>query len=518
MNSQRWLSQIVACLCILPGTLWGIDLKLKRVTDRQDIVDIANAGDGSGRLFLVERAGRIFVLEDGVELQTPFLDISEQVSTTGPEQGLFSVAFAPDHEVSGLFYVWYTNLSGDTVLDRFSVGPDPNVADPDSRDEIGVVSQPRDNHNGGRLRFGPDGMLYLGLGDGGGPNDNAQSGNTLLGKLVRIDVDPRHGSYAVPPDNPFVGDAEVRDEIWAFGLRNPWRISFDPETGDLYIADVGEDSWEEVNFQPASSNGGENYGWPIIEGRKCVEDGCSKRGLVRPVAQYAHGTRHCSITGGEVYRGQAYPDLVGTYLFGDFCSGRIWGLTRDGDEWQRVKLRGTKLRITSFGLGEDRSVYVAGSNLGVYLISDGPVQPESGFQINSGLSDSWFNPATPGQGFFVTVYPDSGEILLAWFTYDTERPPENVEANLGGPGQRWLTAFGPYAGNTGVLDIEVTRGGEFDTAQPAPVQQRDGTIVLEFDGCNSGRVIYDITSAGLQGTIPIERLSSDNVPLCEAAQ
>lgn len=500
---------------VLAGT---VDLQLTQVADRNGVVDIAHAGDGSGRLFLVEQAGRIFIVDDGVELPTPFLDIRSKVRSTGNEQGLLSLAFAPDYAVSGIFYVWYTDLFGDTVLERYAASQDPNLADAGSGDVILNVDQPRTNHNGGRLRFGPDGMLYLGLGDGGGsfdPDGNAQFGGTLLGKLIRIDVDPAHGDYAIPTDNPFLANGQVLDEIWAVGLRNPWRISFDVETGDLFIADVGQNELEEVNFQPADSNGGENYGWVIMEGNQCVSDGCDQAGLTLPVAQYAHGP-HCSISGGEVYRGQAYPALIGTYFFADFCSGQIWGLTRNGNQWQMDALLDSNLQITTFGLGENRSVYVAGRNSGIFLLSNGPVVAEPEFSINAGLNDSWFNPATPGQGFFITVFPDFGKVFLSWFTFDTERPPENVQAILGEPGHRWLTAFGPYDGDTATLEIELTRGGVFDEVQPMTTQEAGGTVILEFDGCNSGRVIYDISSADLQGMIPIERIALDNVPLCEA--
>lgn len=480
-------------------------------------MDITNAGDGSGRLFLVERRGRVFVVENGVQRATPFLDIPNRVGSAGGEQGLLSLAFAPDYRTSGDFYIWYTNTGGDTVLERYQVGPNANIANASTGEIILEVSQPFSNHNGGRLRFGPDGMLYLGLGDGGGsfdPLGNGQSGGTLLGKLIRIDVDPAHGSYAVPPDNPYRGDGSVRNEVWALGLRNPWRISFDSETGDLYIADVGQNQLEEVNFQPSGSSGGENYGWDIMEGSQCAGGGCNPAGLTLPVAEYSH-TQGCSVSGGEVYRGAAYPDLRGVYFFADFCSGRLWGLSRDGGPWQMTQLTDTSLQITTFGLGEDGSVYVAARNSGIYLLSDGPVQPETSFEITAGLNDAWFNPATPGQGFFITVFEDSGEVFLAWFTYDTERPPANVEANLGEPGHRWLTAFGPYDGETSVLEIELTQGGVFDMSEPGTVQGPNGTIVLQFGDCNSGLVTYDITSAGQQGVIPIERIAMDNVPACE---
>jgi len=494
------------------------DLQLTQVSGRTAIVDITNAGDGSGRLFLVEQEGRIFVLEDGVELSQPFLDIRQQVGAQGNEQGLLSMAFAPDYASSGYFYIWYTDISGDTLLERYRVSSDPNRADANSGEVVLEVRQPFSNHNGGRLQFGPDGMLYLGIGDGGDgfdPQGNGQFGGTLLGKLIRIDVDPSHGTYAIPPDNPFANTDAVLDEVWALGLRNPWRISFDSMTGDLYIADVGQLMLEEVNFQPADSTGGENYGWVIMEGSQCVTPGCDQGGLTLPVFDYPRASG-CAITGGEVYRGHDYPALFGMYLFGDFCRGTIWGMKRSGSDWQVTELADTSHLIVTFGLGESGDVYVSGRNSGVFLLRDGSEPP--GFSINPGLNDAWFNPATPGQGFFITVYPNSSEIFLAWFTYDTERPDPSVQASLGDAGHRWLTAFGSYSGESAVLEIELTSGGVFDMIQPAPQQALDGEILLEFDGCNSGMVTFDIDSIGQQGQIPIERIALDNVGPCEAAQ
>ena len=226
-----------------------------------------------------------------------------------------------------------------------------------------TVEQPASNHNGGHLIFGPDGYLYIGLGDGGGAGDvyeNAQNGQTLLGSMLRLDVDEL--PYRIPPDNPFVDDPAVLDEIWAIGLRNPWRYSFDRATGDLYIGDVGQNAYEEVNFQPAMSGGGENYGWPIMEGFHCYREprSCDPSGLVLPVAEYSHTGANCSVTGGYVYRGQAFPTLEGVYFFGDFCSGRMWGLTPTPEgEWQVSELLQVDISIASFGQDEAGELYVA---------------------------------------------------------------------------------------------------------------------------------------------------------------
>jgi glucose/arabinose dehydrogenase len=346
-------------------------LEFTQVSTRTNIVDIANAGDDSHRLFLVEKAGRIFIIKNGLTLNTPFLDI-RSVVMSGGERGLLSLEFSPDYDSSGLFYVWYTQDGGDTVLSRFTVSSDADIADASSEEQLLTVAQPDSNHNGGRLRFGPDGMLYLGIGDGGGSNDPdelAQDGSTLLGKLIRIDVDPVHVTYAIPADNPFLSNAGFLNEIWALGLRNPWRISFDTLTGDLFIADVGQSSLEEVNFQLSDSPGGENYGWDIMEGTECASGGCDQTGLTLPVSEYSHADG-CSITGGEVYRGFAYPNLYGTYLYADYCSGKIWSLQKSGNDWITTRLEDTGFSITTFGMSEDGNVYLSDESGGVYLISD----------------------------------------------------------------------------------------------------------------------------------------------------
>jgi len=482
-------------------------LQFTRISEFKNIVDIANAGDGSGRLFLVSQRGTIFILKDGKKLETPFLSISSIV-LDGGEQGLLSLAFAPDFKTSGYFYVWYTGNGGGMILSRFKVSDDPDIADPASRETVLIVTQPFSNHNGGRLRFGPDGMLYLGLGDGGGSNDpdeNGQDGSTLLGKLIRIDVDPAHGAYAIPGNNPFTGNGSIRNEIWALGLRNPWRISFDRETGDLFIADVGQSRLEEVNFQPASSTGGENYGWSIMEGSLCVTGGCNEAGLTLPVTEYDHDDG-CSITGGEVYRGKAYPNLVGTYLFGDYCSGKIWGLSRNGSQWSTQLLADTSFRITTFGLAEDGSVYVAHQTDGIYLISDGEVVPEN-FQINAGHSGAWFNPETSGQGQFIDVEPETQFMFVSWFTFTDAASDPPIE-------QRWLTAQGNYSGNTAELDLWETLGGRFDDSQEV-TRTRIGEVTLSFNDCDQGLMSYSIDEEGLLGEFPLNRVIPGSGNVCE---
>jgi len=363
---------------------------------------VTHAGDGSGRVFIVEQAGKIYIL--GSDLSgIPFLDIEDRVlspaSGGGGEEGLLSLAFPPGYGDKGYFYVYYTMLNGDNVLSRFSLSGDPNIADSNSEEKILVLAHPDySNHNGGQLAFGPnDGYLYIGLGDGGGGGDplgNAQDPSSLKGKLLRIDVEMSSGNtgsgvgdyvyyypvffgslstkpYAIPVDNPFVENSDFRPEIWALGLRNPWRFSFDRSTGDLFIGDVGQGRWEEVNYQPASSSGGENYGWNIMEGEECYNAAsCDTTGLTLPVHVYQiYSSDHCAVTGGYVYRGGDYPELGGVYIYGDFCSGDIWGLQKDGDQWQNEPLAATSYRISSFGEDEAGEIYLTDlAGGGVYKI------------------------------------------------------------------------------------------------------------------------------------------------------
>jgi glucose/arabinose dehydrogenase len=341
----------------------GIRLELRPIVGGLERpVGIANAGDGSGRLFILEQVGRIRIVQDGVLRGAPFLDITGRVGSSGNEQGLIGLAFDPAYAVNGYFYVNYTDLQGDTVVARFSVSADAGQADPASESVVLTILQPASNHNGGHLAFGPDGYLYIGTGDGGGAGDrfgNGQNGATLLGAMLRLDVGGAQ-PYAIPADNPFVGEPAVRDEIWAIGLRNPWRYAFDRATGDLYIADVGQNQYEEVNYQQAAAPGGQNYGWPIMEGMHCFPESrvCEQAGLIRPVAEYDHSLG-CSVTGGYVYRGQESPALSGIYLFGDYCSGRIWGLAAGQDgAWKVAELAQTGMRLSSFGEDEGGELYL----------------------------------------------------------------------------------------------------------------------------------------------------------------
>lgn len=320
-------------------------------------VVVTNAGDGSGRLFVVEQGGAVRVVRNGTVAPRPFLNISSLI-TAGGEQGLLGLAFPPGYAVRQVFYVNYINRSGvgNTVIARFTVGGDPDVADPASRQELLTIVQPFANHNGGQLAFGPDGLLYVGSGDGGSGGDplgNGQNTATLLGKILRLDVLSGVFPYTIPAGNPF------GNEIWAYGLRNPWRFSFDRQTGDLFLADVGQETREEISFQPAGNGAGANYGWNVMEGSLCyLTPSCSSAGLTLPVAEYDHGSGDCSVTGGYVYRGGT-ASLRGTYLYGDFCSGRIWGLRCNGAVWENRLLLDSTLLISTFGEDENGELYVA---------------------------------------------------------------------------------------------------------------------------------------------------------------
>ncbi len=328
---------------------------------------IGHAGDGSGRMFIVEQGGLVRIIKSGATLPTPCLVVAGQLKSASGEQGLLGIAFPPGYGPARPYvFINYTGTSGvgDTVISRYTVSADPDAVDPASNQTLLTVVQPFTNHNGGQLAFGPDGYLYIGLGDGGSggdPLNNAQNPGALLGKLLRIDVTSAGTvTYTIPPTNPFVGNAAFRPEIWALGLRNPWRFSFDRLTGDLYIADVGQDKFEEVDVQPAASAGGENYGWNIMEGLHCYNAlSCDHTGLTLPVVEYDHTAGDCSVTGGFVYRGASYPALQGVYFYGDFCTGRIWGMKRVGTTFVTRLLLETGMLISTFGEDEEGNLYVA---------------------------------------------------------------------------------------------------------------------------------------------------------------
>jgi glucose/arabinose dehydrogenase len=331
---------------------------------------ITHAGDGSGRLFVVEKRGRVLIVRDGQVVDPAFLDITDRVGSRANEQGLLSVAFHPQFRDNGRLFVNYTDQEGDTVVSRFQAEGD--TADPASEQVLLTIDQPYANHNGGLVKFGPDGYLYIGMGDGGSggdPQGNGQNPGALLGKLLRIDVDGGE-PYGIPPDNPGAAGGELAPEVWALGLRNPWRFSFDRATGDLYIADVGQSAREEINFTPAGAAGGVNYGWNVIEGSECFRGGsCDPAAFAGPVSEYGRDLGQ-SVTGGYVYRGAASPALQGVYLFADFGSGRIWGLRQADGAWERAELLDTDMNISSFGEDEEGELYLASMDEGaVYQIT-----------------------------------------------------------------------------------------------------------------------------------------------------
>ncbi len=318
--------------------------------------------DGSGRLFIIEKVGRIRIFENGRLLSAPFLDITDRVGSSSNEQGLLGLTFHPNYAQNGRFFVNYTNKKGDTEIARFQSSSERNIADPNSEVKLIGVDQPFPNHNGGGLDFGPDGYLYAGLGDGGAAGDpfgNAQKTDVLLGKILRLDVDSAE-PYAVPADNPFA------NEIWAYGLRNPWRISFDRVTGDFFIGDVGQGEWEEIDYLPAGSPVGANFGWDYREGKHDY-DGNAPSGLTEPVAEYSHSEGGCSTTGGYVYRG-SMPEWNGIYVYGDYCTGFVWGLIKSDNGWQSQLLFDTDARITSFGQDETGEVYLVSDAGDVYKL------------------------------------------------------------------------------------------------------------------------------------------------------
>jgi glucose/arabinose dehydrogenase len=351
-------------------------------------VEMQNVGDD--RLFIVEKRGVIEILQlDGTTNPTPFLDIQSIVLTPGgnyDERGLLGLAFHPDYINNGYFYVNYIDNFGNTQISRFSVSTsDPSIADPDSEFQILEVEQPYINHNGGCLRFGPEGYLYIGLGDGGSagdPENRSQNLQTLLGKMLRIDIDNTEGStnYAVPSNNPFVGDPNALDEIWSYGLRNPWRFSFDSETDELWIGDVGQGSIEEID-RAAATVSGQNYGWRCYEGtQEYNTSGCPNQSeLTFPVAEYSHSGGNCSITGGYVYRGEIYENFLGIYFYADFCSGEIGTIDQSNNQINHGPFNGSWV---SFGEDKNKELYIIDNFGSIYKI-EGNILSTTDFNINT---------------------------------------------------------------------------------------------------------------------------------------
>ncbi len=331
-------------------------------------IGVTNAGDGSDRLFVIQQGGQVRVIDSAGALRAaPFVDLSGRI-LAGGERGLLGLAFHPSFAANGRLFVDYTRAGdGATVISELTASAGLGSADPASEKILLIISQPFANHNGGQIAFGPDGYLYIGMGDGGSggdPQGNGQNRGALLGKILRIDVNgtPAPGkAYGIPNTNPYAAGGISPDgglpEIWAYGLRNPWRFSFDRGTGDLYIGDVGQNAWEEIDRQPAGSRGGLNYGWNAWEGTHCYTSACSSVTAVAPIAEYGHGPA-CSVTGGYVYRGVRQPALEGIYLFGDYCSGTIFSVPAGGGTLTPKTVSQTGLHISSFGEGEDGEIYL----------------------------------------------------------------------------------------------------------------------------------------------------------------
>ncbi|MFP4324255.1 MAG: PQQ-dependent sugar dehydrogenase [Anaerolineales bacterium] len=394
MNIPQWLRSLGERLIMLAGVgltmgiavlAWQIigqppdesdpSYRLQTISDGLNRpTGITHAGDT--RLFITEQGGRVMIVDDGALLPEPFLDITAQVTTRNVEQGLLGLAFHPDYAENRYFFVHYSDIEkGDTMVMRYQTrADDPNRADPDSGEQVLFIEQPSSRHNGGQLVFGADGYLYIGLGDGAREEDrdgHGQDPSTLLGAILRLDVDEL--PYRIPPDNPYVDDPTARPEVWAYGLRNPWRFSFDAESGDLWIGDVGELTYEEVNYVPAAQAPGSNFGWSVWEGTWRTDFGAMTLGgraeATMPVHVYEQseegnfitGTRsYCAVIGGYVYRGANLPDLTGRYLFGDWCAGTIWTLTQGADDtWEADVLHELDEAFAAFGQGSDRELYLA---------------------------------------------------------------------------------------------------------------------------------------------------------------
>jgi glucose/arabinose dehydrogenase len=363
-----WLLLLSACngfidSAVPPPPPPGVP-SLSRVGNFAEPVYLTAAPGDSVRLFVVERGGTIRVLHHDTTQTRPFLDLSASVQTSYVEQGLLSLTFDPQYAANGRLFVYFTNLNGDIRIVRYTVSSDPDSADQASADTILKVAHPgQSNHNGGQLQFGPDNMLWAGTGDGGGggdPDGNAQNKHALLGKLLRLDVSGASG-YVIPADNPFRNDTSAAPEVWSYGLRNPWRFSFDRLTGDLYIGDVGQDRYEEVDVSPTAVQRGRgaNFGWNIMEGIHCYpNDPCTTTGVL-PIVDYPHLGAACSITGGYVYRGSALPDLAGLYFYADYCTGSVHAIrypsSTTGD-WTTLLSPGND--ISSFGQDARGELYI----------------------------------------------------------------------------------------------------------------------------------------------------------------
>lgn len=413
VNRTSIFSWMILLLLSIANAPAAVTLELKPVVNGlTNITSITSSRDGSGRLFITQQSGQVRIFNGTQLLATNFLDISTLISTGG-ERGLLSIAFHPGYKTNGLLYAAYTAVtSGDLTLARYSVSADPNLATTvGSQVLLRTGHSTNSNHNGGQLQFGPDGYLYYSTGDGGSscdPNNNSQNLGIRLGKMLRLDVNTPSG-YLVPPSNPFVGVPGALPEIWAYGLRNAWKFSFDRMTGDLWIGDVGQGTREEVDWQLAGSPGGENYGWRLYEGTctNCCSVTFSNVPTVLPILEYGHSPA-CSITGGYRYRGSVIAPIFGTYFYGDYCSGQIWGATNNGSAWGTAQILQTNINISAFGEDEAGELYVAR-----YASPGTLYRLVAHDTIGDGIADWWraqyFTAATPTNAFSCATCDPDGD-------------------------------------------------------------------------------------------------------------
>ena len=434
------MKQLTTMLCVFCITLsFSQDLELDLFASGFDRpVNIKHAGDD--RLFVMEQDGIIKILNsNGTTESTNFLDIDSRVGSIGNEQGLLGLAFHPNYATNGYFFVYYTNNSGDTVVSRFSrIGISPEIADPNSELVILTFSQPFSNHNGGELQFGPDGYLYISSGDGGSggdPQNNSQNLTNLLGKLLRIDVNNSTVSnpYAIPADNPFVGNASARDEIWSYGLRNAWKFSFDSTNNDLWIADVGQNAREEIN-QVSHTAAGLNYGWRCYEGNNEFNlSGCpNSNTLTFPVSEYAHTGGRCSITGGYVYRGSVYPNLIGKYFFADVCTQEVGYLTFDNGIWNST-FETFSGGFVAFGEANNGELYISTLGGNIFRLTDALLSIEES-SLNSvsifpnpakNILNLDFSNLAHDSSIEINIYDLQGKIVMSKFR--TENPINTID-------------------------------------------------------------------------------------------
>ncbi|MBS1825512.1 MAG: PQQ-dependent sugar dehydrogenase [Acidobacteria bacterium] len=458
-------------------TLSAQEIRLAPIATSVDApTDIQHAPGQPGVLYLVQQNGLIRILRNGAIDPAPFLDIRSKTRADG-ERGLLGLAFPPSFPQSGRFYVNYTNLTGATIIAMYSAGSPTETI-------LLQIPQPFANHNGGQLRFGPDGYLYIGMGDGGSagdPQSNGQNRNALLGKMLRVDVESEPGRVLVPPTNPFPNTNGTRPEVWALGLRNPWRFSFDRATGDLWIADVGQNAYEEINFQPASSKGGENYGWNLMEGAHCFRTAtCNTQGLTLPVAEYGRNDG-CSITGGFVYRGRSAPGLRGSYIYADYCSGRIWGLERSGTQWvNRLLLLAAGRNITTFGEDETGELYVGDASSDTIFRIEGSLAPR--FSAPNVVNSASYAPGIV-PGALATIFASgvlNDEAVISAPSLPLPTDLRNVS----------LTVNGTPAG---ILALANQRGVELVNFQvPPQTTGPNADIVLTREGNRSSPVTVPI--------------------------